>query len=570
MKVEKIVELYKNIDSEIEQLHHLSTNDFSMLNETFKNNYNKSKEFYDLQKQLILSIQKFIPVSLSGNQVIDREFNHLRQIIQKRIINISTGLDKSQKIMDSILVPLKNYKQNILTINFILSQLTVIKNYSKASSKNETSEINRLFKGLNELFNSFLQKIEDLKTKIEINNQQLNTYKLDINKQISVYASTLKNTVEYLKNKQINIDEYSYKINYDEIIREKSNEIIVNLQYHDIIRQKMDHVQQTYKEFLIEILDKQNNNNSNENILLPYMANLADLQSAQLTHVNKQYQEAIKSINSSLFNISDVVHQHTKEVEQLINASDGLSFPEKILTDIQSAKPENTKLGDYVNSSVDVVNQVSFDLSECIKEFNQIKHENNELIKWIKDIIFKSGPKSILNENLYLQLINVSNETTRFAKEINKSLAKNQQLISNLTSTNFNVTQNLDLYRDNLEDYFKLYYDIINEIKEITNKTSIISKGINADKENVANSLRYYEYFENTIQKLIDELAVINDEAISKGVSISSDELKKQFENIKHLYTMNSERLIHNKISDIESDQIISTIEEDEDSVEFF
>lgn len=571
MEVKRVIDLYKHIDTEIEHLHKLSTNDFSLLNSTFKTNYKKSKEFFDLQKELIQSIQKFIPVSLSGNQVIEREFNHVRQIIQKRLINISSGLDKTNKVLESVFVPLKNYKQNILTINFIISQLTIIKSYTKESNKGDSATISSLFKDLNSLFGTFLERIEKLKQKVEENITQHQTYNTEINKQISDYSSALKNIVEFLKNKQQKTDEYGYKINYDEIIREKSNEIIVNLQYHDIIRQKMDHVQETYKEFLLNFISaSEENKDQDEEIMLPYMANLADLQSAQLTHVNKQYQEAIKSINKSIINISEVVGQHTKEVEQIIYSTDKLTFPEKILDELKENQPEDAALNNYVDSSIKLVNELSEEISESADLFKKIKHKNNELIKWIKEIVFVDGSKGILNENLYLQLINVSNETTRFAKEISNSLIKKQQIISNLTNNQHNVSQDLNLYNDNLMDYLKLYEEIIDKIKDKTTLTHRISKEINSEKENVSSSLEYYNYFENAIQKLVDELVIINDEAVSKGLTVTPESFKKQLEDIKHLYTMKSERLIHNNISNMESDQIISTIEEDDDNIEFF
>lgn len=571
MEVKKIINLYKHIDKEIEKLHQLSNNDFTSLNTIFKDNYEKSKLIFDHLRDLNKELQKFAPLSLSSNQVIDREFNQLKSILQKRFLNIENGIEKSQNLIDSLLVPIKNYKQNILTINFIISQVYILKNYITAPENRAPKEIKNLFAELNQLFIDFHEKIESIKKLIDEGLENVLKFKSDFNTQVDSYAGTSGRVVKLIQEKQILIDDYSFKLNYEEFIQEQSNEIIVSLQYHDIIRQKMDHVQETYKDFLLGYLknDFGKNEKTKDKSILPYLANLADLQSAQLTHVNKKYQDAIKTINKSIIKISNLVDYNMEQMNELL-ATGSMDFPSRIIQDLKQFAPNKIELDKGITYSEDINNKLSKHMNECLIMFKKIKLKNIALINLIKEIIFKESNQSILNENLYLQLINISNDTTRLSKEINLNLQKNDKLLSNLAGTRINVTQNLNMFADNYNDYIKLYNDIVEIIGLKKHEVNKIFKEIINDKDNSSSSLLYYNYFENAIQKIIEELTLITEEAVSNGVSISPEQFKNEFEDIKQLYTMKSELLIHNNLSNLNTNQILTDIEEEDDNVEFF
>ncbi|MCG8699318.1 MAG: hypothetical protein MI922_14780, partial [Bacteroidales bacterium] len=569
----KIFKLYKHIDEEIDRLHSLSGNDFTSLNTVFKENYQKSKQFFEIQKGLQYDLQKFIPIALSGTRVLEREFNSVRQIIQKQLFGFIKNVDKTEKVFDTLLVPLKNYRQNLLTINFIISHLRVLHHYAKSSDEDTQQKINSLFKELNDAFKVFQEQVGFFKQKLNDSHKYLVGYQQDLNKMIDGYQKRTEWIVEYIKEKQKDIDDYSFKVNYEELIQEYSNEIIVNLQYHDIIRQKMDHVQKTYKDFLISYAGKNEPNGDSENEekkALPYLANLADLQAAQLTHVNKKYQDAIRNINTSIVRISDRVLDFKDRFENLMDYKDSKNFLDKITDSLVDVRPEKENLEEGINHTKKLSEDLSASLTSCLDTFKKIKQLNIELIKYIKDIIFKDGSQSILNENLYLQLINVSNETTRLAKEIDTNLSKKETLLEGISVGGEVVLNNVELYIDNFDDYCAVYKKTTTAITVKRNEAADLYEQINENKENAGSTLTYYSYFENTVQKIIDELSFINEEAISVGVDISDEEFGAELENIRKLYTMKSEHIIHDGLSGLQDNQIISEFEDDSDNVEFF
>jgi hypothetical protein len=84
-------------------------------------------------------------------------------------------------------------------------------------------------------------------------------------------------------------------------------EVITNIQFHDIIRQKMEHIQLSQNELIKEIneLESTNKNKENQLNLIVKIPEITDIQVAQLLYTNKDYQTSIEKITNQLLEVGN-------------------------------------------------------------------------------------------------------------------------------------------------------------------------------------------------------------------------------------------------------------------------
>lgn len=573
MDTQNIISVYQQIDDEVKQLHELSNKDFNKLNSLFKENHSKSSNFYKTLIAILEEIKQFLPEALTGATTIEREFINFRQQTTQLYSNLSMRLNKLRKFYDTIKVPIKNYKQNLLTIKFIISNIQLLENRTIDNTKTLHKQILETFVKIEQLFDRFSSVFDELDTHIDNTIKTIHVSQEQVNEQYSDYEIQIRQLSEGLKKKLDEIDDYSFKIDYEQTIQEYSNEVIINLQYHDIIRQKMDHVQDTYKNFIITSTDKlEKEDAKSENSFLGYIINLADLQSAQLTHVNKKYQDAIRSICNGLNRLADLVDTYLNEFKKEILVKNKNSIVHHFQVQFAQNNPAGFKTTELVKKLNHLAEELVGYWNNTKDVYHSIKQENITLIKLIKELVFQKDTKGLLDDSLYVQLINLSNETTRLSKEITGSLTKTDSLVQD-----FNPRFSIDKIMQTAID-FEHKYQQKSRLYDEANKTTStklqqieeLSEQIKRSYKNKDSDLNYYAYFETTIQKIIANLTDVH-EKVSKGSSISQSELLAELNKLKELYTMDSERIIHDHIASSHSSQIITDIEEEDGSqVEFF
>ncbi|MCK4992129.1 MAG: hypothetical protein KAS29_16645, partial [Bacteroidales bacterium] len=100
-----------------------------------------------------------------------------------------------------------------------------------------------------------------------------------------------------------------------------------------------------------------------------------------------------------------------------------------------------------------------------------------------------------------------------------------------------------------------------------------LSEEILSEIKGTIQNVDYYDFFEKVIEEIIVKLNTINLQLKPGGKSSSGDK-KVDLEELKQLYTMRSERLIHQQVestSGLTDDlDLFETDQEEEDSVELF
>ena len=150
------------------------------------------------------------------------------------------------------------------------------------------------------------KSLEKLQLTIDSSISRLDKYYSQLNQQINLILDQVHTAIVLFADKQQEVSRRLPSLKtLTEQISESIANIITNLQYHDIIRQKIEHVQTSHRTLLQNLSDFDINNESQHLDYLSKIRDLANIQAALLVRANKEYQRAIELITEKFRAISD-------------------------------------------------------------------------------------------------------------------------------------------------------------------------------------------------------------------------------------------------------------------------
>jgi hypothetical protein len=591
LSIQSMLSIFEQIDAKIYSLHECSSDDFSIFSIRLKDFNTQVKDISGNANKIL----EIIDGDNIGNTFTQLNFYHYQirtyvEDFEKQINKTINDLEEMIREINSLYLPLKNYKQNILTFKYLIANLKLnIAYFAPTQNTMYDSEINFLntkIESVNALYPNLEEGLEIIKTFIF---DMLGHFKLlrdQNNKRTSLILYQSDYSLNFLNAKHAEI------ISQIIALRSKTNncyncvsQIITNLQFHDIIRQKIEHIQTIQKSLLEEIIFISNNNSNKINrSIAMQIKDMAELQSAQLTHTNKEYQKAIEIIIKQFLDISEnmsfvldtganisgvteVGETPFTEVEKELNES--VATLQDLLESINSFYIEAPVISDAITGirsifkGLFVINaEFEEGIETLITKFNE-NNNNDEGKKMIRHLRDGSGfTKHIQTlKKTVKQLIKNSNELeqTIQTKQAENNINNKLTAISNQTSSMVKeiTTANKDIV----------------SIMEVNTKLSFqISENIQAAIKQV----KYYDFFDKSIEQIIGHLQQVYYWLASNEIDSEDIEIvhSNRLEELKKQYTMESERLIHQSILNDENDDIFDTDDTnsnaDEDDLELF
>lgn len=480
---------FQEINNKLDKLQEYSANDFTEISRNIKNYHNTAKNIYE-NIQIILSL-----------------------------INDEEKKNYLKKLPNSIR-SLLGIKANIIGGFILLKEaLLSIKDKVDKNEKNAASEDFIHFKDeLNTLVLGLDDYEKEAKEILDITSKKVKQFIYLIIED----KNKAKKLIPLLKSK---ISEY-----YNNL-----NKIIISIQFHDIIRQKIEHISIANKEILTE-LSSFDFSNSDKQIIVEtkyvyVIPEILKLQSAILDHTNQECQDAFYTIKN---NLSDVLNN----ISELLNIS--------------------TKLTDYqkTNNTHHILD-IFEDLNRNIHSFGA-KYDlmNNplliELIKHDLNITYDNIPKNLL---------------TNLTKDI-------KDFTDNFRNTFESKTINyeLDDISEKLSEAHEKYLARNHKIEDILNHGSLLNKNLTENVKPIIERINKSVFFSDTINELIANLSSFYEKTAAEFTDIFRPNVQEKLNFLYSLYSMQSEREIHNKLfaGEDSNGQTQNALVEDEDDVEFF
>lgn len=577
--VKEISLIFSKIDSKLLSLHKCSSDDFLNLNEDFKKLYSQSKIISD-NVQIILTIFDNQENISLYNQIHDF-YNELKDQIDvfDNKVNITMKfLEELSNQLRFIFFPIKNYTQNLMSLKYLIANINITQSYQDKENKiiEITTLIDQNINDLKQLSERITKSLNHLRkvTKVTFLNftQVKNQNEINIEELLSI----VKSRIEKVEGK------FNENKGCIPVIRRKTeksadsiSDIIKKLQYQDIIKQKMEHIQKTHRDIIDELSDFEKLEKDEALInekakFFLRIRDIAGLQAAQLIQANKEYQSAIEIIINNFMQIGD----NMKDISEMcgrINEGD-INNEVELFNDAvnQITKTEegfstkfdqNKKLYKDITLIDNQLNQVS----SYIKIFNDLNIKLSNNLNEYFNLIQKD---TIKNNSGFTQLNELSEEvkTNGFKlKELIEKLFPIKSRIQSFISEHKKLNLSSDF--SNIKDVANQLYDIREKISSVLIENSSISKQVLGNIKKSISDIKYYDYFESIIEEIILDLNTIN-----YNLKIDEESAKSKDQNLEQLreyYTMETEHIIHDKVT--KGEDLDDVIESEEDGdIEFF
>lgn len=584
--VKDITTVFSKIDNRLISLHKRSAEDFLQLNGGFKDIYYQSNQISKNVSEICSDF--YTEENNSLYQVINTLYENLKvqfEILDYKIVVISNQFEKLSNQIRHIFFPVKNYSQNLMSLTYLMANLRVSLSYS---NKNANKQLESTYVESEKLVNNIKTIIDDISSSLnqlskiakrsQENLKELKSYsevKLeDLLPEIQSSISLIdkknkenKNIIPQIKNK---IDELSIS----------NTEIVKKLQYQDIIKQKMEHIQKTHKDLINELeefnVTTLENDKLNEKIkCFLRIRDISGLQATQLIQTNREYQSAIEVITDNFILIGDNIKNITEKGEKVY--SYGKINYNRMFEKIDSYINKAYLYIDDYNRQTEILDEEINNIHKKYKESEILINSFRKYTQELEESLLESN-KSI-NEvsvqepeikNANIQFTHLLNETKDNTNKLNSlfdnlsSLKKNIEGFANKTDRG--LLGNTD---------FSEFKNLINSLKKSGKEIDAIIRRNKDDSKNVIRNIKksiskiqYYDYFEKIIQEIISELNTINLK-LKLNNDLKDDSKEENLEKLKQYYTMQTERYIHDKVAKGEDIEINFDINED-DEIEFF
>ena len=593
--IKEIILVFSDIDVKITALNECSAEDFLSLNNYLKKFYKDAKVISDQTEQIYDIIagdahEKFFDELLGLQDSLNNRINMLKNKILKSI----RGLEKMHTALNLVFVPLKNFNLNILTLNFLLVNLKLNVAYSDSSNvKTVSSLIDSITDEINKL-KIILPKISESMLMVK-NVTRLSSGKLiEIRKKnildIDRVTGQINDSIIMLKNKQAvaaqKLPELTKRTqNYFDSV----NKIITNLQYHDIIRQKMEHVQATHKNIIKELAAMDFNTGNNGKIDLSESAqqflqirDIAGIQVAQLINTNKEYQKAFAVIMRKFWDISEDMSVISQLSNEFVGNND---LTDCYFKDVEDhLKGTTSVLKRLIAANEDFGNEINT-ISQTIEEkndkINEIQTVHTSLDGKIEEVLKKlDGQNDERGINRIIEEIRALTDTiSENLNDVTLFFRQAQNISKKLLEINHEEDGNQ--ISDNLKELSSKIAGILDsisvhneKIETVLIENSKLSLNLSSEIKSSVEQVKYYDFFEKIMLEIVTQLNSIYAKLDNNTLNVLRINKAENLKSLEDRYTMETERIVHRQALNDETteldDGITPEINDDDNDVEFF
>ncbi len=558
--VSEIVELFESVDLKIQALHQCSAEDFLGLNAKFKGFYKESK---NVSKDASALLELF---SRSKNDQLKSDLERCRTELQQSLVALKEQQSETLRIMrqlndalEEYLFPLRHINNEFAILNM---ELIAVDAVFRSVSKENKAYSSR-FNAITHEWENFVVEIVETKKLSQVFLQEL-SYSLNhieliggrgIRSLISLldYVEQGKHLFEV---KQRESDENLPELRAKGDSCAKSiADVITSLQYQDIIRQKMEHIQQAHIKLLENL--RQTDVCATEDAwtsVLVQVRDISALQAAQLLATNKEYQAAIeaialhfRSIAKEMSAVASICRNTMSEDEHMrrtaiSDLAERFRRTDSLLARVLDVFPECTREVLFIR---DGANTLQKRIDEHLQTFASLSQQVRELLEPFREV------KGAHFENYLAQIY-----------EMLDTMHHNMETVRVHNQVIFEAIEGLGLYAQKLGESDLLWHYVQVNVRrahslaehllstEKESNTLLLniektSRAICDDTQAALAAVRYYDFFENVIAEIVKGLSAMSSRICANvDLSVHSDMTE-----VRDLYTMESERKLHDQFT---------------------
>jgi len=580
----ELISTFSEINIRIKNLYHRSNTDFLELNDYLKDYHKKTRIISENAFRVIDTIAGNSEMDLIGDlEKIYKRFEECSiEIENEKLIKLDI-IKKLNGKSNYFNVVLRNYRQDFTTLRYLITNFSLLSNYEDFGIS------------WKELFDTWHNVIEAVQMELTSVLNKAGSYKTQISSVLVNFESKTERSLKYLNELsralQANIDSVIKKSQESNtkvpLLKEKTinssgsiNNIVTHLQYHDLISQKIEHIQKTHFSIIDDLKKSEKRNetglqNNTDNYFR--IGDISDLQAAQLLLVSKEYQNAIDVILKNFQGIAhdiSVISDISNEFSYSDNTSDTTLLAQIknqldegiILLDLNDFREINTEY--FIAGKM--IDEISVQLTQAVhipiknlSNFDNLtinsKHDPDQRPGVVKQILSLTDDMEV-KHRILCYMLNETKELSENFFSFNEMESLGSQLEEdriNLMVVISRILNALDKDSDDLDN--------------VLNENFVLNKDIAEKIEKIISKVDYYNYFEEIVEKVIGKLNEINIKVKPQFCQNTLENKAVNLGEVRSSYTMESERIIHDKVvfgTDDSVTQILQKAAEEE--IEFF
>ncbi len=352
-------------------------------------------------------------------------------------------------------------------------------------------------------------------------------------------------------------------------------EVVVAIQFHDIVRQQIEHVVETLKEvssFFIEDTDGESISNENQTVSLAKAYSILSLQAEQINQVTREIHDAHNKIQRSFHEIGNEVESLVNGMIDLSENTDGTQYTGNPFEQLISGLNQLDKI---ISQGREMAGMIDRNLRQSAASAENLAGHLTEMEDIGMDLHIKAINALIMSKRLGAEgktlsvlaedVTAVSLDSNDFVLDVVEILKAIGELTANLKHLSEEKDDHLhddEMHKDNLSNSVDMISAVYNDFMQKSSLSVEQSKLLRAKIFHLESELEFLRSMEDTlssqrknINKIIEKITPYIPED-----SITGSDL----EHLSERYTMEIERGIHNKA--LKKDSASSESQKDADS----
>ncbi len=520
----EITSMFFEIENNIVALNKCSSDDFMELNEKLIKNKNVSSVLFNNLNVVYKIFGKEGTKSILETMVEDFDVFKSHLIEMDRVLAFSANsIGKLMTDLNLITIPLKNFNQNLSSLQLLLANLKLLSTSENRSSDGFNIEESVLIEKVLEKVKNVCPVIEEnifvLKTHLEkflhdIINLQKNEL-TDMLSNLELTRNDFSNLVEQLEH---GLNQKSKAEKLIEDYKVEIDHLIDVLKKQEEIHSEVEDIHKTHDAILKELVKADFNGfaiqNGSEKLDKLKIPQISDNQISRVLGINEKYQKSVEEISHGMIDISDIV-------KNLVSCSNG--FP------LKTPGCNNYNFDGFSNS-----------LLKLLKGYRKYTDEASLINKVVHELAEKFYDVEMIEKAVEQKIVDKIH-VGEFLIRPEKELAFNSQKVYKLYSDNhFEKNKMNDKFNEAVDSIsgiiklntvfsyknggLKFFESLLENSKENVNRIAInsgvvekkqsdieqLGKQIIDKNSNTLEQFKYYSFFDTTVKKVVLLLEQIN------------------------------------------------------------
>ena len=407
---------------------------------------------------------------------------------------------------------------------------------------------------------------------------------------LDTVTSTLSDNIDDLAAILEHSDQISDElVSHSKNVGDSISTAVTSLQFHDIVRQQIEHVEECTRDSVDLLHDYQNRDVSEHSLdqILTFILQVAQVQISQLDNGRERFNKAVQEFKTRLEEIADIVDLFMNIVQRFNEA--GHHEQGSVLDAIKASMGQVTQNVYHFLNGLQEQQKLIAPVAETVENMDVSARQVQDLGDEIELISLNASIKSACVGDQGRAMGVLAHEIQRLSMQTKEHTSQVLDVLASLAQTS-NKLQTRSGQADKLQDLETTLNDqqsslgrlvtIQSTMDRLFDAVSSQGESLREDIRDVARGIEFHETICANLREARHEFMRILD-AVEHELVNPAKQLPPKFNALLQRYTMESERIIHQMAlsksrrrkalpETTEDDQAVMLFDDSDDSVELF